>query len=160
MNQQVTHTRVIEKTLIGNSVCLVPLLHAAQFFPDYSKAALTRMMGILGVPLVYDKRGAHFNLYTLEAVLHYLLSPGSSGIILPGSAYKNACNHQKPNAPCTKLSVTDADLQAVHSEEWRQARMATGLNILERHPNKVNRTHRTPRTVAQGQPPQGEGAPE
>lgn len=131
-----------EKTIIGTSVCLVPLSAAARFFPRYTRRGLLKLFRALGVPILCGKEDEFFNLYALEEVLHYLMRPRGPGFAAPGSRFKNAGYHKLPELACTKTSITPEDLQEIASPSIRRQRMSTGLNAYSlRTPAG---THRSP----------------
>jgi len=119
-----------DKTVVGNTVCLVPLDRAAKFFPGYGKATLSRLLRLLKVPIFYDKTGARFNLYALEEVLHYLLRPSGPGFAAPGSKFKGHQMHHDNDRHCVKVEVSIQDLEAMSSPEVQRSRKSTGLNAM------------------------------
>ena len=116
------------KTVIGTSVCLVPLEAAEILFPGYNRRGLLKLFRALNVPLFHDKSGERFNLYTLETVLFYLLRPRGPGLAAPASVFRYRGCHKRPEYGCTKVQVTLDDLQEMASPSLQQERLTTGLN--------------------------------
>jgi hypothetical protein len=134
--QDITTLKYSNKTVIGTSVCLVPLSAAHVFFPGYTRRGLLKLFRALSIPIFHDKSGDRFNLYTLEEILHYLLRPDGAGFAAPSSSFKNHTLYKHPELGCTKTQITPADLQEITSPSVRRARKATGLNAFAPHRRK------------------------
>ncbi len=115
------------KTVIGSSVCLVPVDSAVVFFPDYTRRGLLKLFRAFRVPVLFDKYQPRFNLYTLEAVLHYLLLPNSPSFALPGSDFRDHGLTNNPDLGPIKISVSDSDIEAIFSPAVSEARGSIGM---------------------------------
>jgi len=140
-NKKVVTINSQDKTVVGTSVCLVPIDAAARFFPGYTRRGLYKLFRALHIPLLHDKFGVRFNLYTLEEVLHYLLRPDGPGLACPGSAIKDQTKQVRAQMGAAKSAVTDADIQAMQSPAMQRLRCNTGLNAFgSKRPRTPNTT--------------------
>lgn len=118
------------KIVLGPSVCLVFLDDLEALFPDSNPKQIRKILRALGVPLAHYQHSAMFNLYTLEAVMHFLLRPSGPGISLPRSAEKYK---GETSIYTAKKLVTPEDLKVIDSDAMREERAATGAAILTEH---------------------------